>query len=327
MAEGNIFISYRRGPDSNAAGRLHDRLERSFDKEQLFFDVDAIPLGVDFAEYIDEKVGQCRVQLVLIGQGWLGMTERLQDPDDFVRIEIEAALRRPDIPVIPVLLDGADMPTRDVLPESMHPLVRRNAITITHAQFAGIVDGRLRSELEGLMGEVLAADEVMEAQKVETPSPQPDAGKLGETAPADRTPTLRRNMSAVWLVPLGFLVISLWALWGDMNGDQEAVETRGVKDVIEGTPTAEGKPLVEDTTQQGVVYFAKGECIESVASNSEWRLIAQSNMKTCLSLCTNEQSCTGITASIQKNKSCVLHQSRIAGADTNVLGSTCFIKK
>ena len=143
MAKGNIFISYRRGLDSNAAGRLYDRLERHFDRANLYFDIDSIPLGVDFRQHIDAEVGKCDAQLVVIGPGWVRQIDRLQNPDDFVRIEIEAALNRADIPVIPVLFEGTGMPALEQLPESLQALVGRNAIRLPHTQFSQIVDGRL----------------------------------------------------------------------------------------------------------------------------------------------------------------------------------------
>ncbi len=111
---GRIFISYRREETAYPAGWLFDRLVEHFGQGQVFKDVDSIQLGDDFVEVITAAVAGCDVLLALIGDQWLTITgedgrRRLEDPSDFVRLEIEAALAR-NIRVIPVLVDGARMP-------------------------------------------------------------------------------------------------------------------------------------------------------------------------------------------------------------------------
>ncbi|MEM6621277.1 MAG: TIR domain-containing protein [Pseudomonadota bacterium] len=151
MSDGRVFISYRRGVDSAFAGRLHDRLERHFSRDQLFMDVDSIPLSRDFVDHLDEQVGKCSVFLAIIGPGWLDARGRLEDPDDFVRIEIECALRRPDIPIIPVFVEDVVLPESDNLPASLAPLTRRNGIVVSHHSFAAVVDNKLTTALTALM--------------------------------------------------------------------------------------------------------------------------------------------------------------------------------
>lgn len=134
MSNPNIFISYRRDDSHFQAGFIHDRLTQKFGREAVFIDVDSIPIGVDFAEYLDLQVSQCQVFIAVIGPQWIDVVDsegnrRLENENDFVRIEIESALKR-DIPVIPLLLSPARMPSRPELPESMHGLVRRNGIQI-----------------------------------------------------------------------------------------------------------------------------------------------------------------------------------------------------
>ncbi|MEO5780209.1 MAG: toll/interleukin-1 receptor domain-containing protein [Arthrobacter oryzae] len=109
-----ILISYRREDSADVTGRIYDRLIQQFGREAVFMDVDSIPLGVDFRVHLDEQVAKCEVFLAVIGRDWmqhLGSTgrTRLDDPRDFVRIEIESALKR-QIPVIPVLVRGASIP-------------------------------------------------------------------------------------------------------------------------------------------------------------------------------------------------------------------------
>jgi hypothetical protein len=110
----SVFISYRRQESSGLAGRLFDRLAARFGEDRVFMDIDRIELGVDFAEVIAQEVSTCAVLLAVIGPHWLDAADaagrrRLEDPDDIVRLEIQAALDR-DIRVIPILVDGATMP-------------------------------------------------------------------------------------------------------------------------------------------------------------------------------------------------------------------------
>lgn len=94
----------------------------------MVFDVDSVPLGVDFRHYLDEQVGRCDVLLAVIGAQWLSLlNERRDDPEDFVRIEIESALAR-GIPVVPILVDEASIPKAGELPAGLAPLAYRNAL-------------------------------------------------------------------------------------------------------------------------------------------------------------------------------------------------------
>ena len=136
---GKIFISYRRNDSRAYAGSIHDRLEREFGIDRLFMDVEAIPLGIDFIKALREEVSKCDVLLAVIGENWLSAPDkkgnrRLDNPDDLVRIEIATALER-DIPVIPVLIDGARIPTAGELPEDLKALSRRNGLDVRHASF------------------------------------------------------------------------------------------------------------------------------------------------------------------------------------------------
>ncbi len=136
---GRIFINYRRDDSIGMAGRLHDRLAHTFGRAKLFMDVDHIPVGTDFVAHLNSQVAECDVILVVIGPNWLDVKDesgrrRLDDPDDFVAIEIAAALTR-EIRVIPVLVDGARMPKASELPDSLKPLARRHAVDVRHAHF------------------------------------------------------------------------------------------------------------------------------------------------------------------------------------------------
>jgi formylglycine-generating enzyme required for sulfatase activity len=127
-----IFISYRRQDSIGVTGRIYDRLRAQFGDGAVFMDVDSIPIGVDFREHLDAAVGQCDVVLAVMGTKWAGETDarrRLDDPRDFVRIELESALNR-NLPVIPILIDHASMPDEADLPPSLAQLAFRNAIGV-----------------------------------------------------------------------------------------------------------------------------------------------------------------------------------------------------
>lgn len=136
---GAIFISYRRTDQAAFAGRLYDRLAARFGNDQVFMDVDSIEPGLDFLEVLEHRLERCVVLIAVIGKDWLPATDavgarRLDDPNDFVRLEIESALVR-DIRLIPILVDGAQMPRRPELPESIALLSRRNAYSMSNARF------------------------------------------------------------------------------------------------------------------------------------------------------------------------------------------------
>src|SRR5262249_59653454 len=123
MMASRVLLSYRRDDSGGHAGRVHDRLEREFGRDLLFMDVDAVPLGVNFFKVLGEEVAKCDVLLAVIGSNWLNARDedgnrRLDNPHDFVRIEIGAALQR-NIPVIPILLDVAKLPKPTQRPKHM----------------------------------------------------------------------------------------------------------------------------------------------------------------------------------------------------------------
>jgi hypothetical protein len=130
----NIFISYRRDDSRYQADRLYKALTQVLPRERVFMDIDSIKPGDDFVDILEGWVQGCDVLLALIGTGWINAMDpktgnrRLDNPNDFVRIEVREALKR-GIPVVPVLLDGASMPAEDELPDDLKKLVRR------HAQF------------------------------------------------------------------------------------------------------------------------------------------------------------------------------------------------
>jgi TIR domain-containing protein/WD40 domain-containing protein len=149
MAGGTgVFISYRRGDAAAHAGRLYDGLVHRFGEPRVFMDVDSIGAGRDFDRAIHDAIAGSGVLLVVVGRAWLA-DERLQEPHDYVRVEIESALDR-GIPVIPVLVDGAGLPRAADLPENLEGFARRQAVEIADATFRADA-ARLIEQLEAIV--------------------------------------------------------------------------------------------------------------------------------------------------------------------------------
>ena len=150
-----VFISYRREDSPGHAGRIYDRVRGRLGPEQVFWDIEIEP-GVDFVEVIEQAVGSCQILIAIIGRNWLNAVDsqgspRLENPDDFVRLEIESALRR-NILVIPVLVFGAPMPRPADLPEALRKLARRNALEISDRRFDDDVERLIKMLEKVLMG-------------------------------------------------------------------------------------------------------------------------------------------------------------------------------
>jgi len=140
-----IFVSYRRDDSRDIAGRLVDRLRRDYSDEQLFLDIDGIPAGANFENVLAERLKACDVLLALIGPLWVSAKDangkrRLDEPGDFVRREIAAALQRDDVRVIPLLVSGAEMPRAAELPDDLKPLVSRQNYHLRYERFSADAD-------------------------------------------------------------------------------------------------------------------------------------------------------------------------------------------
>ncbi len=145
----SLFINYRRNDSAGETGRLFDDLTARFSDKSVFMDVAGIEPGRDFRKAIDLSVANCSILLAMIGQEWLDCRDslggrRLDDPNDFVRIELACALRR-DIPVVPVLVRGAKMPFVEQLPDDLKDLAFRNAMELTHARWKSDVEVLVRA--------------------------------------------------------------------------------------------------------------------------------------------------------------------------------------
>lgn len=139
-----LFVAYRRADAPGHAGRIGERLINYFGPGQVFKDVESLPLGVDFIDFIREKLQRAFVMVVVIGPNWV--QERLHDPNDLHREEIRTALER-GIHVVPALVHGATMPKKQDLPEDIQALTRRNGVEITDTRWDYDV-GRLVANVE-----------------------------------------------------------------------------------------------------------------------------------------------------------------------------------
>ena len=219
-----IFLSYRREDSAAHAGRLYDRLSAHFGKANVFMDIDTIDLGEDFVDAITKTVGACDVLIALIGRQWLTAADaegrcRLEKPDDFVRMEIAAALER-NIRVVPALVGRASMPIAEGLPQPLSKLATRNGLQISDERFHQDVD-RLVESIERA---------------------------LGSSFQIPPTPTVRTAPRPIYRQPTAiaiFGVVALVIAWQTYTRQQIHVPTfmSGLVEPRDGTEIERGEPL------------------------------------------------------------------------------------
>jgi len=149
-----VFISYRRKGALKDARALYERLRHDVGKDNIFMDLEGIEMGADFVEVLERQLNGCRIMLAVIDPTWATMTDakgrrRIDREDDFVRLEIAAALQR-KIAVIPVLIDDAEMPDKADLPEDLRPLTTRQGMSLDFRRFDAEM-GRLVASLHKLL--------------------------------------------------------------------------------------------------------------------------------------------------------------------------------
>lgn len=232
-----IFISYRRADSPEAAGRIYDRLKSHFGEKQVFFDIDSIPPGIDFRKYIIESVSKCDVLIVIIGERWFAKDDngvsRLEDPSDFVRIEIEAALKR-GIPVIPVPVGSAKEPTEAELPANIKDLHYRNA---SEVRSGTSFEGHIQRLIDGI--ENYSTKEVLTPHKLESVKVRQEKQS-------------RKRKSGKWEVLLGIVLIpiAVFAIWSIFQSDRKpakSIADRATEahEVVEDTHNNKQLPLKE----------------------------------------------------------------------------------
>ena len=235
----DIFISYRRGVASPYARGIYERLEEQFGGNRVFMDIDTMEPGVDFVDYIKSAVGTCRVLLVVISPDWVSVVDdngqrRLDDPEDFVRVEVTAALEREDVRVIPVLVGDAPPPKKTELPPDLAPLTRRQALEVNDGRWDYDLSVLQRTIAKVMRGEEPDAD----AGEPPEPTGEKPHGEEAADEPAQgtgRPSTLsarRRPLlfGGVALLLLAALLVALLAGGDDSSapgGDAAPALTRG----------------------------------------------------------------------------------------------------
>src|SRR5919109_3250094 len=245
-----LFVSYRHDDVPAYSGRLADRLVSRFGEDGIFLDIDAIDPGLDFRIVLRQAIEACDVVLVVIGPGWLEAREpdgsrRLEQPNDYVRLEIEAALDR-DIRIIPVLVEGAQMPTANQLPQGLVPLCYRNAVEMGknfHTEMAALITKLERIE-QAKLKDASAPTPVVEGGEAAAASPLHPEAATGTMPPSEQVPVAEagegwggirrwmgipaRTLGAVALalvVVAGGLVGILAPTGGDNSGEKTHAES------------------------------------------------------------------------------------------------------
>jgi len=199
-----IFINYRREDTAPNASRIYEWLSERYGDEQVFMDVDTIEPGLDWMQAIDRAVGSADLVLALIGTDWLNEFERRGfETDDPMRHELETALAREDIRVIPLLVNGAKMPQSTELPPTLASLARRHALEIMRPG-----DERFRVDKQALIERV---DRVIGAPEPTQPTVVPPAGG---TQPQPSEEARIEEELAKW--NWGAFLLSF--IWGSFNG-------------------------------------------------------------------------------------------------------------
>jgi hypothetical protein len=190
-----IFISYRRDDSEGEAGRLFDDLTRVFGMDGVFMDVSGIRPGLDFVKAIEKNVADCGVLLAVVGPTWVSITNsagqrRLEDPGDFVVLEIASALQR-NVPVIPVLVHGAAMPAPDRLPESLKSFSFRNSVELSHTRWNSDVQLLIEALTAYVTPSNATAPEPVHATiAVQLPAPTSPAAPLETAVKRSRLPLI-----------------------------------------------------------------------------------------------------------------------------------------
>jgi hypothetical protein len=220
---GGVFISYRREDSGGYAGRISDRLTSCLGRDNVFFDVDAIPPGRDFVDVLSERVGKCDALIAVIGKHWTSSVDdenrrRLDDPNDFVRVEIAAALER-KVTVIPVLVDGATMPQAVDLPDALKSLTRRQAIQISLISFEAdakrLTDALAKIEEEQSGNEPAAASRPSGLASLVS-------GKAAAMSSAPPGPQVRAGLLYLLLPAVAIVAAGAWIVVGGGKGPGDA---------------------------------------------------------------------------------------------------------
>jgi hypothetical protein len=209
-----IAISYRRDDSLPIAGRLYDRLQATYGKTKVFMDFDSIRPGLDFRSQIKETISQSEVVIALIGSKWVGAesdsNRRIDDPNDFVRLEIAHALER-DIPIIPVLVNNSPLPKPESLPDDIRALVYRHALPLdTGLDFHQHADRVIAS-----------VNSLLQPNGTAAPNDQKTPAGMSTSRPGRKRQILLPLITATLLAVVGAVI---WLEWAHKSAHRTAAQ-------------------------------------------------------------------------------------------------------
>ena len=232
-----IFISYRRDDSAYPTQMIHKDLANHFGFESVVFDIDTIPPGVNFREYLNKQVSECNILLAIIGDQWVDiLNQRLDEPDDFVRIEIQAALER-QIPVVPILVGKASVPSKQNLPPELVGLSDSQATEVRAGADLPAHIKRLIDGLERLLAEQKAEEERKRKEAKATIEPKPPE-------PSKKFKAVKFGAVAGVIV---LLVVGIWWYISDrqMKEDRIMLEKQRYERLKEEEKIAKLEPTIE----------------------------------------------------------------------------------
>lgn len=238
-----IVISYRRADSEAVTGRIRDRLVSHYGQDSVFMDVDSIPFGIDFRDYIKEALDQTDALIVVMGTRWAGASDtappRIMEENDPVRIEVEAALAR-GIAVIPLLIDNATMPQPQDLPESLQNLAFRNAAHVESGRDFHLHMDRLVKSMDRLLGRV---EERKTEEVVAAPGAPPPAAEPPQLTAMVPPPAKKRGWGTWVMVGLAtpLVLLGVLAIIGMMLPD-EAQKTKTAQPAVSQTVVVDPPP-------------------------------------------------------------------------------------
>ncbi|MGH6833187.1 MAG: toll/interleukin-1 receptor domain-containing protein, partial [Methyloceanibacter sp.] len=192
-----IILSYRREDTELMVGRICDRLRDHYGRDSVMMDIDSIPYGLDFRKHIREALKRCDLMVAIIGPRWAALNEqgqsRLADDTDWIRIEIEAALAK-DVPVIPVLVNGAAMPKTRELPETMQDLAFRQAAPLDMRRDFHTHMDRLIGVMDELLKRGTGAEQVPDERVSPEVEVEQQLGPKAQPLPTKRAAAKRHDV-------------------------------------------------------------------------------------------------------------------------------------